>query len=86
MRAVNQIISYDLPFIFAALVPMLAGSLKRPTSPPREYGGAWFIFYPVIGQLAFIAFVVASSRPRTVCPSTSSKPSQGRRLPRVSRA
>ena len=29
MRAVNQIISYDLPFIFAALVPvMLAGSLK----------------------------------------------------------
>src|SRR5689334_23865299 len=29
MRAVNQIISYDLPFIFAALVPvLLAGSLK----------------------------------------------------------
>src|SRR5262245_38359030 len=28
MRAVNQIISYDLPFIFAALVPVvLAGSL-----------------------------------------------------------
>ena len=29
MRAVNQIISYDLPFIFAALVPVvLAGSLQ----------------------------------------------------------
>src|SRR3954469_16293567 len=29
MRAVNQIISYDLPFIFAALVPvLLAGSLR----------------------------------------------------------
>ena len=29
MRAVNQIISYDLPFIFAALVPVvLAGSLR----------------------------------------------------------
>ena len=29
MRAVNQIIAYDLPFIFSALVPvMLAGSLK----------------------------------------------------------
>src|SRR5882762_10591359 len=29
MRAVNQIISYDLPFIFSALVPvLLTGSLK----------------------------------------------------------
>ena len=29
MRAVNQIIAYDLPFIFSALVPvLLAGSLK----------------------------------------------------------
>src|ERR1700737_2676573 len=29
MRAVNQILSYDLPFIFAAMVPvLLAGSLK----------------------------------------------------------
>src|SRR5215471_10235539 len=29
MRAVNQIISYDLPFVFVALVPvLLAGSLK----------------------------------------------------------
>ena len=27
MRAVNQIISYDLPFIFAALVPGAAGRL-----------------------------------------------------------
>src|SRR5207237_5772913 len=32
MRAVNQIISYDLPFIFAALVPvLLAGSLQTST-------------------------------------------------------
>ena len=37
MRAVNQIISYDLPFIFSALVPvMLAGSLKH----VRHRGGA----------------------------------------------
>src|SRR5204863_6423381 len=29
MRAVNQIISYDLPFVFAALIPVvLAGSLQ----------------------------------------------------------
>src|SRR4051812_31536556 len=34
MRAVNQIISYDLPFIMSALVPvMLAGSPELPGNP-----------------------------------------------------
>jgi NADH-quinone oxidoreductase subunit H len=61
MRAVNQIISYDLPFIFSALVPvMLAGSLKLSDIAAAQSGGFWFIFYPVIGQLAFIAFVVST--------------------------
>jgi NADH-quinone oxidoreductase subunit H len=61
MRAVNQIISYDLPFIFSALVPvMLAGSLKLSDIAGAQSGGMWFVFYPVIGQLAFIAFVVST--------------------------
>jgi NADH-quinone oxidoreductase subunit H len=61
MRAVNQIISYDLPFIFAALVPvLLAGSLKLSDIAAAQAGGAWFVFFPVIGQLAFLAFVIAS--------------------------
>src|SRR5829696_9093907 len=48
MRAVNQIISYDLPFIFSALVPvMLAGSLKM-SDIAAVQDGLWFIFYPVI--------------------------------------
>ena len=60
MRAVNQIISYDLPFIFAALVPvMLAGSLKLSDIAAAQ-SGLWFVFYPVIGQLAFIAFTVST--------------------------
>src|SRR5215470_2582127 len=54
MRAVNQIISYDLPFVFAALVPvLLAGSLRLSEIAAAQSGGFWFIFYPVIGQLAF---------------------------------
>jgi NADH-quinone oxidoreductase subunit H len=61
MRAVNQIISYDLPFIFSALVPvMLAGSLKLSDIAAAQAGGAWFILYPVIGQLAFVAFMVST--------------------------
>src|SRR5512134_1917415 len=60
MRAVNQIISYDLPFIFAALVPVvLAGSLRLSDIAAAQ-ADLWFIFYPVIGQLAFIAFIVAT--------------------------
>jgi NADH-quinone oxidoreductase subunit H len=60
MRAVNQIISYDLPFIFAALVPvMLAGSLKL-SAIAEAQDDLWFVFYPVIGQLAFFAFLVST--------------------------
>src|SRR5215216_4897048 len=63
MRAVNQIISYDLPFIFSALVPvMLAGSLKMSDIAAVQQGSLlkWFIFYPVIGQLAFVMFIVST--------------------------
>ncbi len=60
MRAVNQIIAYDLPFIFSALVPvMLAGSLKLSDIAAAQ-SGLWFVFYPVLGQLAFIAFVIST--------------------------
>jgi len=60
MRAVNQIISYDLPFIFAALVPVvLAGSMQMSAIVTAQHG-LWFVAYPVIGQLAFVAFLVAT--------------------------
>ena len=67
MRAVNQIISYDLPFVLAALVPvLLAGSLKMSAIVAAQQGlwfgfyPLWFVFYPGLGQLAFIAFIVAT--------------------------
>jgi NADH-quinone oxidoreductase subunit H len=62
MRAVNQIISYDLPFIFAALVPVvLAGSLQMSAIVEAQSGLlGWYVFYPVLGQLAFLAFLVAT--------------------------
>jgi NADH-quinone oxidoreductase subunit H len=60
MRAVNQIISYDLPFIFAAMVPvLLTGSMKLSDIAAAQ-DPLWFVFYPVLGQLAFLAFVIAS--------------------------
>ena len=60
MRAVNQIISYDLPFVFAALIPvLLAGSLQMSTIVAAQQG-LWFVAYPVIGQLGFLAFLIAT--------------------------
>src|SRR5438034_2924629 len=60
MRAVNQIVSYDLPFVFAVLVPvLLAGSLQMSAIVAAQQG-LWFVFYPVIGQLAFVAYLVAT--------------------------
>jgi NADH-quinone oxidoreductase subunit H len=61
MRAVNQIISYDLPFIFAALVPVvLAGSLQLSAIVDAQRG-LWFVgAYAVLGPLAFLAFLIAT--------------------------
>jgi NADH-quinone oxidoreductase subunit H len=60
MRAVNQIISYDLPFIFAALIPVvLTGSLRLGAIVEAQEG-LWFIAYPLIGQLGFLAYIVAT--------------------------
>jgi NADH-quinone oxidoreductase subunit H len=60
MRAVNQIISYDLPFIMSALVPvMLAGSLRLSEIADAQ-AGLWFVAYPVIGQIAFVFFIITA--------------------------
>jgi NADH-quinone oxidoreductase subunit H len=60
MRAVNQIISYDLPFVFAALIPVvLAGSLQMSVIVAAQQD-LWFIAYPIVGQLGFLAFLVAT--------------------------
>jgi NADH-quinone oxidoreductase subunit H len=60
MRAVNQIISYDLPFIFSALVPVLLAGSLRLSDIAAAQSGLWFVFYPVIGQLSFVFFVIST--------------------------
>jgi NADH-quinone oxidoreductase subunit H len=61
MRAVNQIISYDLPFIFAALVPVvLAGSLQMSAIVAYQQGLFGWTVFSVLGLLAFLAFLIAA--------------------------
>src|SRR5438552_5197343 len=57
MRAVNQIISYDLPFVFAALVPVvLAGSMQMSAIVAAPQG-LWYVAYPVVGPLGLLGFL-----------------------------
>jgi NADH-quinone oxidoreductase subunit H len=60
MRAVNQIISYDLPFIMAALVPVLLAGSLRLSDIANAQAHLWFIAYPVVGQIAFLFFVITA--------------------------
>jgi len=58
MRAVNQIISYDLPFIFVALVPVVLSGTLRLGGIVEAQRGLWYVAYPIIGQLGFLAYLV----------------------------
>src|SRR3977135_1825689 len=60
MRAVNQIISYDLPFIFVALVPvLLAGSLKL-SDIANAQAGLWYAAWFPLGTIAFLFYILAT--------------------------
>src|ERR1700704_3110996 len=60
MRAVNQIISYDLPFVFVALVPvLLAGSLKL-SDIAEAQAGLWYAAWFPLGTIAFLFYILAT--------------------------
>jgi NADH-quinone oxidoreductase subunit H len=67
LRAAAQIVSYELPRGFSVVpVIMFAGSLDLAVISQAQAGywhgivPRWFVFYPVVGQLAFIIFLIAS--------------------------
>ncbi|MDD5628905.1 MAG: NADH-quinone oxidoreductase subunit NuoH [Elusimicrobia bacterium] len=67
LRAAAQIVSYELPRGFSVVpVIMFAGSLDLAVIDQAQAGywlgfvPRWFVFYPVVGQLAFIFFLIAS--------------------------
>ena len=67
LRAAAQIVSYELPRGFSVVpVIMLAGSLDLAVIDQAQAGywfgfiPRWFVFYPVVGQIAFLFFLIAS--------------------------
>jgi NADH-quinone oxidoreductase subunit H len=60
MRSVAQFISYEIPGVLALITPvLLAGSLSLLDIVEAQLGYRWFILTPVIGQIAFLLFLVA---------------------------
>jgi NADH-quinone oxidoreductase subunit H len=67
LRSAAQLVSYELPRTFSVVpVIMLAGSLNLVNVAAAQSGyflgffPKWFIFYPVVGQIAFLIFLIAS--------------------------
>ncbi len=67
LRSTAQLVSYELPRAFSIVpVIMLAGSLNiaRIAAAQQDYWlgfiPRWFVFYPVVGQLGFLIFLIAS--------------------------
>lgn len=59
MRSAAQLISYEIPGVFAALVPvMLAGSMSLAEIVLAQRN-LWFVAYFPIGTLAFLVFIIA---------------------------
>lgn len=65
MRAVAQIISYEVPQILAiACIVLLAGSISLTGIIKAQnglFGLGWFIFYLPIGPIAFIVYLISST-------------------------
>ncbi|MDL1895460.1 NADH-quinone oxidoreductase subunit NuoH [Anaerolineae bacterium CFX7] len=65
MRAAAQIISYEIPQIFAVLIPvMLAGSISLNRVIEQQsglFGLGWFILYIPVGPIAFFVYLLAAT-------------------------
>jgi NADH-quinone oxidoreductase subunit H len=60
MRAAAQLISYEIPGVLGALVPvMLAGSMSLQEIVRAQEGFRWFLFYFPVGPLAFLLYLIA---------------------------
>jgi NADH-quinone oxidoreductase subunit H len=59
MRSAAQFISYEIPGVLAVLTPvLLAGSMSLQDIVEAQRP-VWFVFYPIIGQIAFVLFMIA---------------------------
>lgn len=60
MRAVSQMIAYEVPLVLAAMVPVaIAGSMSLTDIAAAQEGGRWILWWPPgPGILAFVLFLL----------------------------
>jgi NADH-quinone oxidoreductase subunit H len=59
MRAAAQFISYEIPGVLAVLTPVLLAGTMSLSGIAEAQRPLWFVFYPIIGQVAFVVFLIA---------------------------
>jgi NADH-quinone oxidoreductase subunit H len=67
LRAAAQVVSYEIPRVISLLpVVMWAGSMQLGEIMMKQSGTwagvlpKWFIFYPIVGQISFIIYLISS--------------------------
>ena len=62
MRAAAQAVSFEVPLLLSALVPVvLAGSFRLGDIVEAQADGRWFVFWPIgPGAVAFVLFMLTS--------------------------
>ncbi len=67
LRGAAQLVSYEIPRILSVVPVLMYYGTQSLSSIAMAQGGRWmgvlpkwFIFYPVVGQLAFLIFLIAS--------------------------
>jgi len=60
IRAAAQMVSYEIPRVLSVVpIVMIAGSLNLTVIAEQQHTG-WFITIPIVGQLAFLIFLISS--------------------------
>ncbi len=60
LRMVAMVASYEVPMLLALLVPALLSGSFQLTEVVEAQRGAWFVAYPLVGQLAFGIFLLCA--------------------------
>jgi len=60
LRMVAMAASYEVPMILALLIPALLSGSFQLTEVVEAQRGLWFIGYPLVGQVAFLIFLICA--------------------------
>jgi len=60
LRMVAMAVSYEVPMILSLLIPAVWAGTFQLTGIVEAQRGLWFVLYPVVGQVAFLVFLLCA--------------------------